>query len=125
MQREIQGAAYRFGHTMVRPSYRANITGDDGQPFFGMIFDPAGQGQADPVDLRGGVTPAAVEAIVALHDRPVLRNLLITQAYHQLSRQLAANLRNDLSAQFSAALLQEVTVERNDAVINQMLAAEQ
>lgn len=51
---EFQGAAYRFGHTMVRPSYRANITGDNGQPFFGMIFDPAGQGQADPVDLRGG-----------------------------------------------------------------------
>jgi hypothetical protein len=38
----------------VRPSYRANITGDNGGPFFGMIFDPAGQGQADPVDLRGG-----------------------------------------------------------------------
>jgi hypothetical protein len=51
---EFQGAAYRFGHTMVRPSYRANITGDNGGPFFGMIFDPAGQGQADPVDLRGG-----------------------------------------------------------------------
>jgi len=51
---EFQGAAYRFGHTMVRPSYRANITGDKGQPFFGMVFDPAGEGQADPVDLRGG-----------------------------------------------------------------------
>ena len=51
---EFQGAAYRFGHTMVRPSYRANITGDNGQAFFGMIFDPAGLGQADPVDLRGG-----------------------------------------------------------------------
>jgi hypothetical protein len=51
---EFQGAAYRFGHTMVRPSYRANITGDKGGPFFGMIFDPKGQGQADPVDLRGG-----------------------------------------------------------------------
>ncbi len=51
---EFQGAAYRFGHTMVRPSYRANITGDNGGAFFGMIFDPKGQGQADPVDLRGG-----------------------------------------------------------------------
>jgi hypothetical protein len=51
---EFQGAAYRFGHSMVRPSYRANLAGDDGQPFFGFIFDPAGQGQADPVDLRGG-----------------------------------------------------------------------
>ncbi len=54
---EFQGAAYRFGHSMVRPSYRANLKGDGvdgGQPFFGMVFDPAGDGQADPVDLRGG-----------------------------------------------------------------------
>lgn len=51
---EFQGAAYRFGHSMVRPSYRANTNGDRGQPFFGMIFDPAGEGQRDPVDLRGG-----------------------------------------------------------------------
>jgi hypothetical protein len=48
--------SYRFGHSMVRPSYRANLAGDNGQPFFGMIFDPAGQGAADPVDLRGGAT---------------------------------------------------------------------
>ncbi|GLZ35391.1 ovoperoxidase [Lentzea sp. NBRC 105346] len=52
---EFQGACYRFGHSMVRPSYRANLKGDaNGQPFFGFIFDPAGEGQADPVDLRGG-----------------------------------------------------------------------
>ena len=56
---EFQGAAYRFGHSMVRPSYRANRVGNPGaQPgapaFFGLIFDPAGEGQADPVDLRGG-----------------------------------------------------------------------
>jgi hypothetical protein len=51
---EFQGAAYRFGHSMIRPSYRANLAGDNGQPFFGMIFDPAGEGQADPIDLRGG-----------------------------------------------------------------------
>jgi hypothetical protein len=38
----------------VRPSYRANLQGDNGQPFFGMIFDPAGEGSSDPVDLRGG-----------------------------------------------------------------------
>jgi hypothetical protein len=59
---EFQGAAYRFGHSMVRPSYRANRTGDPGgnpntgaPAFFGMIFDPAGEGQRDPVDLRGNV----------------------------------------------------------------------
>jgi hypothetical protein len=58
---EFQGACYRMGHSMVRPSYRANLAGDPGgnpntgaPAFFGMIFDPAGQGQADPVDLRGG-----------------------------------------------------------------------
>ena len=39
---------YRFGHSMVRPSYRANLHGDNGQPFFGMIFDPAGEGSPDP-----------------------------------------------------------------------------
>jgi hypothetical protein len=57
---EFQGAAYRMGHSMVRPSYRANFNGirgagpnAPGAPFFGMIFDPAGEGQADPVDLRG------------------------------------------------------------------------
>jgi hypothetical protein len=51
---EFQAAAYRFGHSMVRPSYRANLKGDDGNPFFALVFDPAGEGQSDPVDLRGG-----------------------------------------------------------------------
>ncbi len=45
--------AYRFGHSMVRPSYRANLAGDHGQPFFGMIFLPAQEGKSDPSDLRG------------------------------------------------------------------------
>lgn len=44
----------RFGHSMVRPSYRANLAGDSGQPFFGMIFDPSQEGKPDPNDLRGG-----------------------------------------------------------------------
>jgi hypothetical protein len=51
---EFQAAAYRFGHSMVRPSYRANLAGDEGQVFFGMIFDPSQEGVADPNDLRGG-----------------------------------------------------------------------
>jgi Animal haem peroxidase len=51
---EFQAGAYRFGHSMVRPSYRANLGGDNGNPFFGMVFDAAGEGQSDPVDLRGG-----------------------------------------------------------------------
>ena len=56
---EFQGACFRVGHTMIRPSYRANLKGDGGKPFFGLIFDPAIGDLAsapglDPNDLRGG-----------------------------------------------------------------------
>jgi hypothetical protein len=52
---EFQGACYRFGHSMVRPSYRANLKGDSGNPFFGFIFGPSQNGAAsDPSDFRGG-----------------------------------------------------------------------
>jgi hypothetical protein len=51
---EFQGAAYRFGHSMVRPSYRANLAGQNGNPFFGFVFDPNEEGKTDPGDLRGG-----------------------------------------------------------------------
>jgi hypothetical protein len=40
---------------MVRPSYRANFTGNGGQPFFALVFDPTQEGASDPSDLRGGV----------------------------------------------------------------------
>jgi hypothetical protein len=50
---EFQGAAFRFGHSMVRPSYRANFTSLSGEPFFGMIFDPTQENNPDPDDLRG------------------------------------------------------------------------
>jgi Animal haem peroxidase len=45
---------YRIGHSMVRPSYRANLAGDNNQPFFGMIFDPSQEGNPDRDDLLGG-----------------------------------------------------------------------
>lgn len=58
---EFQTGTYRFGHSLVRPSYSANQQGDPGgnpatgaPAFVTFIFDPAGEGQADPVDLRGG-----------------------------------------------------------------------
>ena len=51
---EFQGSSYRFGHSMVRPSYRANLAGHHGGPFFGFVFDPTQDGKADPDDLRGG-----------------------------------------------------------------------
>jgi Animal haem peroxidase/TAT (twin-arginine translocation) pathway signal sequence len=59
-------AAYRFGHSMVRPSYRANFTSGTGDstdptanPFFALVFDPGEPAFSGPVshdraDLRGG-----------------------------------------------------------------------
>jgi hypothetical protein len=55
---EFQTGVYRMGHSMVRPSYRANLAGDQGKPFFGFIFDPSQEGKADPDDLRGGARAA-------------------------------------------------------------------
>lgn len=52
---EFSVAAYRFGHSQVRPSYRANFTGNPGgTPFFGMIFTPTPSDPLDPDDLSGG-----------------------------------------------------------------------
>lgn len=52
---EFSVAAYRFGHSQVRPSYRLNFGPTGGSPFFAFIFDdnldPA---NPDPADLRGG-----------------------------------------------------------------------
>ena len=46
---EFQGAAYRFGHSMVRPSYRANLAGNaDGTPFFGYHLRPGRRGPGRP-----------------------------------------------------------------------------
>jgi hypothetical protein len=49
--------AYRFGHSLVRPSYRANFTGNGGAPFFAMLFDTTQNG-GEPNDLRGGARGA-------------------------------------------------------------------
>ena len=58
---EFQTGTYRFGHSMVRPSYRANLKGDNGGPFFGFVFDPSQHPEdssqpplADPNDMAGG-----------------------------------------------------------------------
>jgi hypothetical protein len=63
---EFGAAAYRFGHSMVRPSYRANFTSGTGDgssptadPFFALVFDAHEPSFSDPVtydrdDLLGG-----------------------------------------------------------------------
>jgi Animal haem peroxidase len=63
---EFGAAAYRFGHSMVRPSYRANFTSGTGDstsptadPFFALVFDKNEPDFSAPVnydrdDLLGG-----------------------------------------------------------------------
>jgi hypothetical protein len=52
---EFSVAAYRFGHSQVRPGYIANFSGDNGQPFLKHIFDiNADHNGPDPDDLSGG-----------------------------------------------------------------------
>ncbi|MEP0918936.1 hypothetical protein NC981_19060 [Leptolyngbya sp. DQ-M1] len=47
--REFQVAAYRFGHSQIRPGYKVNI--GFGAPIFDARVDPR---EGDPNDLRGG-----------------------------------------------------------------------
>ena len=52
---EFAVAAYRFGHSQIRPSYRLNFGPDNGQPFFAFIFDDSvDPNDPDPKDMRGG-----------------------------------------------------------------------
>src|SRR4051794_4336433 len=54
---EFSVAAYRFGHSQVRPSYRANFgtsASDPTRQFFALVFDPSAADPDDPADLRGG-----------------------------------------------------------------------
>ena len=51
---EFSVAAYRFGHSQVRPSYRVNFGASDPTQFFAFIFNDALPPSADPDDMRGG-----------------------------------------------------------------------
>lgn len=52
---EFAVAAYRFGHSQIRPSYRLNFGTAPGQEFFALLFDDSADPNApDPNDMRGG-----------------------------------------------------------------------
>lgn len=52
---EFSVAAFRYGHSLVRPSYRVNFGPDGGTPHFAFVFDDAiDPNDPDPADLRGG-----------------------------------------------------------------------
>lgn len=52
---EFSVAAYRFGHSQVRPSYRVNFGPDEPGQFFALIFNDSLPPSADPDDMRGGI----------------------------------------------------------------------
>ncbi len=56
---EFAVAAFRFGHSQVRPSYRMNFGPATDQDVFLRIFDdtPANAASNDPNDMRGGCKP--------------------------------------------------------------------
>jgi hypothetical protein len=63
----------------------------------GELMEEGGPEHPTPPPLAA-IGPEAVRAIAAMHDRPVLRNLRITQGYHLLSERLAGMLgRGDLN----------------------------
>jgi hypothetical protein len=52
---EFSVAAYRFGHSQVRPSYRLNFGAEGGSPFFAFVADDSlDPSDPDPADFRGG-----------------------------------------------------------------------
>ncbi|MBK5283068.1 MAG: hypothetical protein JJE16_13405 [Nitrospiraceae bacterium] len=52
---EFSVAAYRFGHSQIRPSYRVNFGPAAGSEFFAFVFDDTQDpNDPDPTDLRGG-----------------------------------------------------------------------
>ena len=52
---EFSVAAYRFGHSQIRPSYRLNFGPTGGSPVFAFLFDDSQDpNDTDPNDMRGG-----------------------------------------------------------------------
>lgn len=58
---EFSVAAFRFGHSQVRPSYRVNFGPAAGADVFLRLFvdTPANAAADDPDDMRGGLRPGA------------------------------------------------------------------
>jgi hypothetical protein len=55
---EFSVAAYRFGHSQVRPSYRVNFGPNDANQFFALLFNDGLAVNPVTVDMRGGTRAA-------------------------------------------------------------------
>jgi hypothetical protein len=55
---EFSVAAYRFGHSQVRPSYRVNFGPNDAGQFFALLFNDGLAVNPVTVDMRGGTRAA-------------------------------------------------------------------
>ncbi len=110
---EFSGAAYRFGHSQVRPSYRVNFGPDSGSPFFAFAFDDTIDPNAtDPEDMRGGKRAARRfvdwQTFFDFGDGNVRNNKKIDSKLSSvLKNVVGSGMRIDLSSQAHRAIRSE------------------
>ena len=106
---EFSGAAYRFGHSMVRNSYQTNSSSDAGFRIFIPLFD--GSGNTD--DLRG-FRPLDKRRLVQWDWFLEMGNLL--EEFPQRARKIDTKLSNAL------AELPPEDPEKSDSIMNVLAA---
>ena len=114
---EFSVAAYRFGHSQVRPSYRANFgtsASDVDQQFFGLIFNPVLSG-SDPDDLRGGCRASRRfidwQTFFDFGDGRVRRNKKIDTTLSSVLFHLLGQSAGELDSLASRNLLRSLTMK--------------
>lgn len=115
---EFSVGAYRFGHSQVRPSYRANFgpaPTDPSRQFFALFLDPRLANDADPDDLRGGKRAARRfidwQTFFDFGDGQVRRNKKIDTKMSSVLFELTGQPHGEPASLASRNLLRNLTME--------------